>query len=618
MKREIRDGVMKVKRKSKRKAADSASFGSDEAKADDRSTEKTRVNKASSSVDSQLAGGERQTGLLPWIGLPAAASAILLWASFAPLGLSFLAWLAPIGWLNAVEHPVSPGRRGYMLLWLSGVCFWMLILQGVRLAFWPLIFGWIALSCYLAVYIALFVSITRTLRIRWHWPLCIAAPVTWCGLEVVRSHLFTGFASNLLGHSQAHVPIMIQIADQLGGYGVGFVIIAGAVALRQIWISVRNRSTSELALPLSVGSLLVFLTLGYGWWRLQETDSLAASREPLLKVILLQENTPSIFEWNPERASAAWVRYVDTTREASEQFGTPELVVWPESTFAAGVPWMDVSITDKIPDKLAREQATVESVNYYSQKAASEFQYKVRTVLAAARGENISEPSASRDVTRPHLLLGSDALVITGERSDSYNAALLVGPDAAYIDRYDKMHLVMFGEYIPLGPLLKFLSDAVGLGVLTAGKEPKCFEIAGAKLAPNICFESMMPELISWQVRTLARSGNAPDILINITNDSWFWGSSILDHHLACSIFCAVENRRPMLIAANTGLTGQIDGAGRVLQVSPRLQKAMILAEPYADSRFGLVQLAGYPFAWLCAVLTALAFASGFFVGRNK
>ena len=253
---------------------------------------------------------------------------------------------------------------------------------------------------------------------------------------------------------------------------------------------------------------------------------------------------------------------------------------------------------------------------FYKQNAAEEFSLRIKRVLAAARNESVMQPLPTPIRDRPFLLLGCDASLIDSERTQRFNSAIFFDPAGAYQDRYDKMHRVMFGEYIPLGPLLQFLADAFQVGSIEPGKEVKCFDVAGAKIAPNICFESMLPELISWQVRKLAAENRAPDVLINVTNDSWFWGSSILDHHLACSIFCAVENRRPLLVAANTGLSAEIDGSGRVLQVSQRLAKAAILAEPRADGRKGLVQQVGYPFAWLCCLVTSSALlASGI---RNR
>ena len=546
----------------------------------------------------------------PSIALPAFISSLLLWASFAPLGAHLLAWIAPIGWLTLAEREQAPGRRGYFLIYLSGFVFWLLNLQGIRLAFWALIFGWIAISVYLAIYIPLFVGLTRTLRFTYRIPLFIAAPVVWVGLDVARCFMITGFAASQLGHTQAHVPIMIQIADQLGGYGVSFLILAVSVALFQTWTNYRRQTLRAAIAPIAFACTLLISTLGYGWWRLQQADQLQANAQPLLKVILLQENTPTIFDSNVQRVITAWGKYLDLTREAANQHGLADMVVWPESTFTAGAPWTEIQLSGKVPADLAVRDSsvTVERLEYYKERSALEFDTKVKRVLAAARNESLVDPPAEPVRDRPHLLLGCDAWLINSNQTQQFNSAILVDPSGTYKDRYDKMHLVMFGEYIPLGPVLQFLADAFQLGSVQPGEEVKCFSIGDTKIAPNICFESMLPEFVSWQLRKLAASNQSPDVLINLTNDSWFWGSSILDNHLACSIFCAVENRRPMLVAANTGLSAEIDGSGRVLQVTKRMAKASLLATPKRDSRSGLVQLLGYPFAWLCCFLTSLTF----------
>ena len=198
-------------------------------------------------------------------------------------------------------------------------------------------------------------------------------------------------------------------------------------------------------------------------------------------------------------------------------------------------------------------------------------------------------------------------MVYDSERLRRYNSALWIGPNAQLLERYSKMHLVMFGEYIPLGPVLQWLRDMVGLAGMDAGEEAKSFSLADVRVAPSICFESMMPRVIHQQLRSLRAKGQSPDVLINITNDSWFRGSSMLDHHLACSLLCAVENRRPLLVAANTGLSASIDSCGRVLQVTDRLRAEAIVAEPKRDGRWGLAQAVGYPLSWLCALLTIVA-----------
>ena len=570
----------------------------------------TRKSKVPSGLDPKKR--EPRLVYLPPVALPAFLSALALWVSFAPLGLSFFAWIAPIGWLVVIERESSPGRRGYLLLYLSGVLFWLLDLQGIRLAYWALIFGWFALSIYLAIYVPLFVGITRILRTTWHWPLFLAAPVAWVGLEVARCFIITGYAASQLGHTQAHFPIMIQIADQLGGYGISFLIMTVNVAIWQLWTGFRLQKLHSAINPSAFAIAMLLSTIGYGWWRLQQANSLAASSKPLLKVILLQENTPTIFDSNTERIAVAWSRYLDLTREAAQQHGVADLVVWPESTFTNLLPWNEIDITHGLPNDLRKQDSSIteEYLAFYKEKATEEFSLRIKRVLAATRNESVMQPPSNPIRDRPFLLLGCDASLINSERVQRFNSAIFFDPSGAYQDRYDKMHLVMFGEYIPLGPLLQFLADAFQVGSIQAGKDVKCFDIGDTKVAPNICFESMLPELISWQVRKLAAENRAPDVLINVTNDSWFWGSSILDHHLACSIFCAVENRRPLLAAANTGLSAEIDGSGRVLQVSQRLAKASLLAEPRADGRKGLVQLVGYPFAWLCCCVASVALLS--------
>lgn len=533
-----------------------------------------------------------------------------MWAAFAPLNWSLLAWLAPIGWLLVIERERPVGKAGYFVLWLSGCLFWLLILQGIRLAFWPLYFGWIALSLYLAVYIPVFVGTTRRLRHHGSVPLVIAAPLVWVGLELVRSYLLTGFAANTLAHSQAHRPRVIQLADQLGTGGIGFVmlsvssavlLLARAACKQGVWRGVAG----SVALA---GSLWLIL-VGYGFWKLSEADRLAGSEEPRLRVLLVQENTPTIFEYEPERNQLAWTRYLNLTRAAVQEHGPVDLVVWPESTFTGNEPLFATRLTTGISPELKALGVTEEQLLGAVEDYQRRFEFRVGRLLQAASGADpgdVTPPDPSR---LPHLLVGCDFAVYTSQDLERYNSALWIGPDGSLRGQYAKMHLVMFGEYIPLGAALKWLGDSFGLSGLHAGQTAESFQLpqsAGSKtfrVAPNICFESTVPQLISWQVRTLSRRGEAPDVLVNLTNDSWFRGSSILDHHLASTILSAVETRRPVLVAANTGLTAHIDGAGRVQRVTERLEAGAILAEVTTDGRRGLVQWLGYPLAWLCSAI---------------
>ena len=161
----------------------------------------------------------------------------------------------------------------------------------------------------------------------------------------------------------------------------------------------------------------------------------------------------------------------------------------------------------------------------------------------------------------------------------------------------------MFGEYIPFG---RWFQKMMGMGIVVAGDSTEVLKCQKVNILPSICFESMVPHAIHQHfVEARTQKYVTPDIMINITNDGWFHGSSILDHHLACGTLAAVENRCPMLIAANTGLSAWIDANGVRKAISRRLEPSYLLAEPTRDTRhYGLWRMIGDWPARGCAILT--------------
>jgi apolipoprotein N-acyltransferase len=144
----------------------------------------------------------------------------------------------------------------------------------------------------------------------------------------------------------------------------------------------------------------------------------------------------------------------------------------------------------------------------------------------------------------------------------------------------------MFGEYVPLADRFPFLYRLTPLpGGLTAGTEPLVVHVAGYGVAPTICYETALPRAIRSIVNRLASAGSRPDVIVNLTNDGWFWGSSELDMHLVAAIFRAVEVRTPVLVAANTGFSAAIDGSGRLLARGPRRATEPLMASVCADGR---------------------------------
>jgi len=214
-------------------------------------------------------------------------------------------------------------------------------------------------------------------------------------------------------------------------------------------------------------------------------------------------------------------------------------------------------------------------------------------------------------------LLGTDTVKLRPGKVGKLNAALWFDPEnRARCDYYAKQHLVMFGEYIPLASSFPALLRFIGMGMMEAGEKPVAWQLAsGATLSTSICFEDVLPHLIQSHVAKLTAMGKSPDMLVNITNDGWFRGSSILDHHLNNAILAAVENRRPMLVAANLGISAWIDGNGRVVRSLPRKQAGSILAEPIPDGRWGLWQSIGDWPARFLAFISCLPFV--FALGRR-
>ncbi len=147
----------------------------------------------------------------------------------------------------------------------------------------------------------------------------------------------------------------------------------------------------------------------------------------------------------------------------------------------------------------------------------------------------------------------------------------------------------MFGEYVPLADRFPWLHRLTPLAVsLTPGEQPAMFTVGKLRIAPNICFENVLSHFIRGQVNELRAQGRSPNVLVSLTNDGWFWGSSELDMHLACAAFRAVECRMPLLIAANTGFSAWIDGDGRIRAQGPRRAADLVIAEVRGDGRDSL------------------------------
>jgi apolipoprotein N-acyltransferase len=527
----------------------------------------------------------------------AVAGALLLWAAFPPIDIPWLAWLAPLPWLWLVAQPQLAGRRAYVAIWLAGGVHWLLMLQGIRLAHPALYGGWIALALYVAVYLPLFIGLTRVAVHRCGVSLVVAAPVVWVGLELIRGHLITGFSMGLLAHTQAELPALIQISDVAGGYGLSFVIMLVAAGLLR---AIPGSSRRMTIWPLAVAAGAIGVTVGYGRWRLSQIPPGAAG--PTANIALIQGSLDTVFDITPDRVFETFEHYRGLTTEAASERPNLDLVVWPESSFLANE---HLLADDFVPES----DGLLEPAEIH--RRLVEAGRNFRELLAAEVRRANQQTEAGRAGTK--LVVNTTTFVHGAGGVRVYNAALLAEGDGLVTSRYYKTHPVMFGEYIPFGDRFPWLYRVTPLGGgLSIGDGPKVFEVAGLRMSPSICFESTIPHLIRGQLAELSRRGTPADCLLNVTNDGWFWGTAILDLHLRCGIFRAVENRRPLLIAANTGISAAIDGSGVVKTRGKKRQPQVLVATVRADGRPYLYAAVGDLPAGLCASLcVVVAIAAG-------
>jgi len=550
------------------------------------------------------------------IWLLAASGAALLWLAQPPLRLWPLAWVALVPWLLLLQQG-NVTRRHYAILYGVGVIYWGLTMQGLRHAH-PLMYGpWTAFAAYLAVYPVLWMGLVRVAsgsptgsaeeqaRPAFRLPLWVSAPIVWVGLECVRNYFLTGISAVMLGHSQADVPAIIQIADLWGSYGVSFVIVLTNAAIAEAIVTLRRRRLSAAADSAQPHSLFenhlapnpwlgggvalatVLATLAYGYWRLAEAEALPQAAA--VNLALIGRDEPIVFEQDADRELEIFDAYFRQSYQAAEQAAkqnmTLDAVIWPESMFTGGLPWLAADPTRPIvvPPGLEMSEAEFREIISERQRQFEHRAAQVQTALRQATGQT----------SGPDLIAGC-SVVSYNAPSGGHSGCVHIGPDGRVADWYAKTHLVMFGEYIPAMDYLPWIDRIIppGMGLLP-GKQPVALSVGGLNVSPTICIETAVERVTLNQVRELIARGAAPDLLVNVTNDGWFDGSAVVEHHLRCAQFVAIACRRPLLIAANGGPTAWIDSSGRTVERLSNDAAGSILVTSRLDGRSGLYQRIG-------------------------
>jgi apolipoprotein N-acyltransferase len=484
--------------------------------------------------------------------LLALLSGFMLTASFPPGPFYFLAWFALVPLLKSLENepPAAALRLGFAagLAHSLTLIYWVTIVMG-HYGHLPLpasVSILILFSLYLALYPAFFA---------WGYSLMgrsflgsLKTAGLWVALEYVRANILTGFPWCLLGHTQYTNLEAIQVADLVGAYGTSFVIVLSNTLIYGLLLE-HNLDRWKREAPVVL--LVLAVVLGYGFYRVSDSRAPRAT----LKIAIAQGNIDQSIKWNPAYQEKT-VQIYRTLTLQSRSFG-PDLVVWPETA---------VPLFFQDGEPLAR------------------------SVLHTAREAGT------------YLIFGSPAYRKEKGSVSFFNRAYLATPNAEIIGFYDKVHLVPFGEYVPMKRFLPFVQRlVVAAGDFLPGDAVAPLKFPKAAAGVLICFESIFPEL------GRALTENGATLLVNLTNDAWYGMSSAPFQHFSMAVFRAVENRRPVIRAANTGISAFILPSGKIVEQSGLFTEALLTQEiPLPDPGLTLYTRYGDFFAIALTLISAV------------
>jgi apolipoprotein N-acyltransferase len=526
---------------------------------------------------------------------------LLYWLALPPLDWWPLAWLAPIAWTPIIARPNLAGRRPYLKLWFAGYLFWSAAVYWITLPHWSATIGWFFLAGYLGCYFPAFILVSRLAVHRLRIPAEVAMPVVWVALELIRAHLFTGFLMAALGHTQYQWLALIQASDLVGAYGVSFLIMLAGVCVAQA-LPFANAVHRWRLLRLVPAIFLLVAVLAYGRGRIAAAKDSTVEIPPSPHIALIQGTLDTQFGQSLDEfrdtKKRTYEEYLGLSLAAVKEAPGVGLVVWPESMYRT--PLVTFHNLEKPPPHLHADDPA------YLLAMIHETARDVRApLLLAVNAEDYYPHGAEFGSASIHVTLHG----VTGEPSITA--------------RYEKMHPVIFGEYVPFGEQFPWLYNFTPLsGGLTPGKNAVAIEIEAGDAppllaAPNICFESVVPHLIRRQILELREKNREPDVLITQTNDGWFWGSPGLDMHLVCDVFRAVEMRKPLLTAANTGISAWIDDTGQIVEQLERRKPGYIIAQPRRSALESAYLAGGDWFAVTCLCATTLMFGGGLLRRRS-
>ena len=482
-------------------------------------------------------------------------SGVLLALAFPKIDLSILAWVSfvPLLWIIHTKTP----KQAFLFGWLAGMSFYLCtvywVVQTIGLysniptliAIGPLLMMCAILAFYTGVFAA-----GLQLHQQWGGSILLLGPPLWVALEWVRSFFFIGFPWVNLGYSQHSFLNLIQFAEVTGVYGLSALVMFGNLVVFTV-VHAKGPGRGRLLLA---AVLFIFVLSGWGAWRRNQLASLPPVHH--LRVGLIQGNVSQDQKWDKAFQEETLARYERLSRKAATKGA--ELIIWPETA----VPFF------------------FQSDRPYQQRLLNFVRELHTPLLFGAVG------------WRPKTL---DEVTL-------FNRAYFVSAEGKVLGFYDKIKLAPFGEYIPFHNSFLFFLDKLveGIGDFAAGTKTTVFSLPALKFGVLICFEGIFPNLARRFV------ANGANLLVNITNDAWFGRSSAPYQHLVMEAMRAVENRVPLVRAANTGFSAVVSLDGQIRAQTSLYETTLLIEDLSWPQVTSFYSYYGDVFAYVCALAAVI------------
>ncbi len=495
---------------------------------------------------------------------------ILSWVAMAPLLVAILR-ACPAGELEIAGslrlQPATPWQ-GFLLayvcgiFWYAGTCYWIFdtMRQFGGLNTPMALLALLLFCCYLGLYHGLFGLLVSLLAFgRDYRRALVVSPFLWVAVELARTRI-TGFPWGLLGIAQVDNVSLCRIATWTGVYGISFEIVLVNVAVAAAFLIPKPKRTAMLIAALAAAAVLQAGRL---------VDPPAATTDRA--AVLVQENIPVVADWTPAyfEQTVNDLSQLTTKTVQSDPKLQIDLVVWPESP----APFFSNDSRFR-----ARLSQLAQQTNSW--------------IIAGSIGSNAPNPNTEGPV---------------------FNSAAVISPKGEWTARYDKVHLVPFGEYLPFPTLFSFAGGLTKeVGQFERGTSRQPLDTGGERLGIFICYESIFPD----EVRQSAAQG--AELLVNISNDGWYGDSGAYAQHLNQTRMRAIENDRWLLSATDTGVTAAIDPWGRIASSIARKQRSALVAHYALTSVTTFYTRHGDWFAYACAIISIAALLERFTLAKRK